>query len=338
MTTFKIYLTTFLLLLSGCMAYGQQRAIPKKLKIKGEYTHAPSMTVFENQLFELKLQSVYSFDKNDLNIGATYENQIGDQKTTVSIYIYPAFDGYEGRLRNEYFDSMQSMADVRKKGLYATQSQVKYIGDKYVCNGCKAVTKSDHNSFTQLTLFECGTWFFKLRITSNQLDTADISRLEKRITTHFDPSKLTSLKTLNPKADLYMSKTAFVDSIMLGSAMGSAYKKIEWAIENIAENERASGFPDIYLDMHIESLKEFVKFEKDKNFSKGESTKKYLDELNTIINSGFLAEFIMEQFGMMLVVPKNRILNFEGFDKWKASNSITIDLNEKFYVLSFGQK
>ena len=338
MIRIKLTLSILLLLIYNLVAVGQPRTNPKKIKTKGDYIHTPSKTAFPEKLSDYQLKSIYSFDKKDLNIGVTYDAESGNQKTTISIYIYPANDGSEGRLRNEYINSLQSIANHTRNGLNATQYPVRFTGEKYICNGYKAETKLQDKEFSQLILYECGTWFLKLRITSNQLDTSAISKLEEQIIKMFDPSRLTSIKPLNLKADIYYAKAAFRDSTLLGSTMGSALKKIEWAAENIEEDERASGFPDLYLYMHIASLMEFVKFDKERNFSRSESTQLYLDELNSIIDSGFIAEFIMEQFGMIMIVPENVIFDFDGFDEWKQSNKITIDLNKRFYLIAYGQK
>lgn len=85
----------------------------------------------------------------------------------------------------------------------------------------------------------------------------------------------------------------------------------------------------------MESLKEFVQFEKGKNWSRQQGTTDYLNELKEIIDSGFLEEFIMEQFNMIMIVPKEITLDFEGFQKWKQTHPTTINLNQRFYVVSF---
>lgn len=48
-------------------------------------------------------------------------------------------------------------------------------------------------------------------------------------------------------------------------------------------------------------------------------------ELNSIIDNGFLEEFIMEQFDMIMIVLDNLECDFEGFDAWKKDNPIHID-------------
>jgi hypothetical protein len=311
------------------ISYAQSQGPPKQLKVKGTYVHSPTRTEFPENIGIYQRQGVYSFDKKKENIGSTYKSE----KTTLTIYIYPAGDGIEGRLRNQYLRSMQDMANASKAGLHAQQGYKYFKKDGYRINGFSAVTPDEPKS--QLTLFECGQWFFKIRITTNQLDTTGINSLEQEVLNTFQPINLVKGSHLNSKADVQVARAAFRDSLMLGSVIGSAYKKISWAIENVDSLERASGFPDLYLGMHVESLKEFVQFEKRQKWTRQQSTTDYLNELNQIINDGFLEEFIMEQFDMIMIVPEDTNLDFKGFDIWKLTHPTKIKLNHRFYVVSY---
>jgi len=54
------------------VANGQSRVQPKKIKIKENYTHPPTHFNFPKSLFDdYQLESVYSFDKKNNNIGVT---------------------------------------------------------------------------------------------------------------------------------------------------------------------------------------------------------------------------------------------------------------------------
>jgi hypothetical protein len=327
---------TFFLLVALTISFLLQAQItPKKIKSKTDYTHSMTGCRFPLKIGQYDRSEIYAFDKKKENIGVTY--QAKDLKSRISIYLYPAGDGTEDRLRNEYLKSMQSIANISDNGIHAEQFAVSYNNDGYKINGFKAnINNLGKNS--SLSVFECGKWFFKIRITSEQLDTSTMRQTEQNILDFFKPTILVKNDPLNPKADIYFGKAAFIDSLMLGSAMGSAYKKLEWAMENVDSLERASGFPDLYLDLHIASLKEFVEFEKKHpDFSKTKRTADYLTELNKIINNGFLEEFIIEQFNMIMIIPNNIELDFDGFDKWKTSNPISINLNERFYVICFSK-
>lgn len=330
----KIIIITILILFA-IQVKGQERKSLKKIKFNGDYIHSKTKTNFPTIFENYKLIDVYSFDKKDENIGVTYENVLNDKKTSISIYLYPTEEATEDRLRNEYFNSIQSIANFSKNGINAKQKLIKKIGEKYICNGIKAETKNDKNEITQLSLFECGTWFYKIRLTTNELDSTQVENIEKKVIEKFEPTRLTGLRKLNSKADIYFSKSAFCDSIMLGSTMGSAFKKVEWALKNVKENELASGFPGLYIEMHVESIKEFIKFQEKYKYKKTQNTIDYLGELNSIVVSGFLREFLMEQYKMLLIVPDDKVLNFEAYEKWKKNEKLTIDLNEKYYVVSY---
>ncbi len=336
MRTNSTIIISFLFIFYSIAINGQDLLTPKKIKAKGEYIHGQTMTIFPDNFDSYQRKDIYSFDKKETNIGVVYENL--QNQSSISIYVYPAGDGYEGRLRKEYQKSMQSIANFSDNGIHATHFAVRHEGEKYICNGFKAIMAQEQHKYNSLTLFECGQWFLKVRITASGLDSVQIDSLERKIYSQYDPTRFTALNPLDSVANVYFLKTAFRDSVLLGSAMGSAYKKIEWALENVKENERASGFPDLYLNLQVESIKAFMEFQHRFNYKKSEFTKQYLNELQLISDAGFLAEYVMGQFGMILIIPQNTPSKYESYEKWKLSNKITVDLNQVFYVVSYGQK
>ncbi len=334
----KQKIITIFIILIGLNCQAQELIKPKKIRFKDGFNHKFSDTKFPQTLENgFKLTEVYAFDRKKKNIGVTYEKNT-EPKGKLNIYIYPAEDGAEDRLRSEYLTSMQSVSNLTDNGLGATQYPVKFRGKKYDCNGFKADFKSKKQENSNLSVYECGTWFLKLRLTTEERDSTKIANLDEKVLETFDPSRLTEQKRLNPKADVYFAKAAFKDSIMLGSAMGSAYKKIEWVMDNVPEKERASGFPGHYLEMQLAAFNEFIAFDKKYDYKKSEYTQKYLNQVNSLIKSGFLDEFIMKEFFMVMIVPENHEFDFDGYEKWKVKNEIEINLNELFYVIAFGQK
>lgn len=333
------FLIFFLILFVGLYCNAQTYIQPKKIKAKGDYVHSPTQLVFPVMIDDYERQNIYSFDKQKTNVGVTYQNQKKSGKTTLSIYIYPANSGNDGRLRDEYLSSMQSIANVSDNGMHAIQNYVFFKKDGYKINGFNAWidTKSDLTK-SVLTVYECGKWFFKIRITTDVLDSLGIENLRNIILDRYQPNALVKNAPLNPKANIYFAKSAFRDSILLGSVMGSAFKKLEWALDNVDSLERASGFPDLYIGMHIEALKAFVNFEKEHKYSKSQFTSDYLKELNSIIDAGFLNEFILEQYSMVMITPENMEAHFDAYEKWKQLNPINIDLGKRFYLISFSDK
>lgn len=336
MRILKIVIIFTLLFTTFDIANGQPRMQPKKINTKEIYTHSVTNVSFPQVLFDgYKRMSVYSFDKKNKNIGVTYEKNMNGEKIIFSLYLYPAGDGCEGRLRQEYKNSMQTVTSTTINGLNFTQVATQHEGEKYICNGFKAMFTSDNGELSQLTLFESGTWFYKIRITTSRQDSALLLDMEKEILQKFDPTSLTDLTPLNDKVNIYFNKTAFRDSTLLGSAMGSAFKKIEWVMDNVKEKERATGFPDLYLELHVEALKAFMEFQHRVSTSITGYTKRYLEELQAIFDAGFLPEFVMDQYEMVLIIPDDIPDRRNEYLLWKSENNISINLNEKFYILSF---
>lgn len=326
--------TIFFLLTAFNFVYGQAKNTPREVKAKKNYTHSATKTVFPEILFDdYRRKTIRSFDKKNKDISVLYEKEKDGEKTTFSLYLYPAGSGYEGRLRKEYQNSIQSAA-ITKKELHAMQFAVQHKGKKHTCNGFKALFTNEQNDLSLITLFESGTWFYKIIITTNQSDTTLISDLEKKIMQRFDPSDLAGLNLLNDKVSVYFSKSAFRDSTLLGSAMGSAFRKIDWIMKNVEERERAAGFPDLYLNLHVEGLKAFLEFQHSSASVKSEFTENYLRELQLIYDADFLSDFIMEQYDMILKIPENIPVRYDEYLKWKAENNISVGLNDQFYVLS----
>jgi hypothetical protein len=332
----KQKIITLFLILIGLTCQSQDLIKPQKINFKNNFKHKHSKTEFpKNFLDGFELVEVYAFDKKKKNIGVTYEKKT-EPKGRFTVYIYPAEDGTEYRLRKEYLSSRLSINGLIENDII--QYPVKYKGKKYDCNGYKSEFKSQNKENSSLIVYECGTWFFKLQLTTEEKDSIQIEKIENSILEKFDPSRLTEQKPLNKIADIRFGKKVFRDSILIGSAMGSAYSKLEWVMDNLTERERASGFPGHYLELQISALNEFVAFDKEYNYKKSEFTQKYLNQLNSLIEAGYLDEFIMEEFSMVMIVPDNHEFDFDGFKKWKETNKITINLNEYFYVISFGQK
>lgn len=312
----------FLFIFISNYSFSQLRNSPKKLKYKDEFIHSETKTEFPKNIDEYNLIDAYSFDKKDENIGVTYEKE----NTKISIYIYPDKIGNEGRLRNEFLGAYSVIFnnDANVKNL----KLLHHVGEKYTCNGIRGISKNTTNENSLLTIFECGTWMYKIRITSSNLDNQNLIDLETKIINKIEPSRLTGLKLFKLKGAVSFSNAAMKDSTMLVSTMAYSFKKFEWLIKNLEEKEKHSGFQDLYIDMHKEALKQFVLYEHKHKYSSTEETKEYLKNLNKIIDSPFLNEFLMEQYKMILIIPEDAILNFEEYHKWKNENNFNFELKQ----------
>jgi hypothetical protein len=339
MRRYTILSISFLLFFVGLPLFGQIVANPRLIKVKGDYIHRPTRMIFPLQLDKYERTDINAFNKDRTDICVSYSDNL--DRTKISLYVYPADNGYEGRLRKEYFKSMQSIANFSNNGIHANQSLVRHEGEKYICNGVEAILAEDGSPHDVLQLFECGRWFFKIRVTTNELDSVQLMTLLQTIKTQNDPTKLTEFDPLDSLANVIFSRSAFGDSLLLGSSMGSAFKKIEWSLANVKLNERASGFPDIYLNMQIESLKAFISFQSrvDVHISKvSDYTKKYLSDLNQISNAGFLAEFIMDELDYLLIIPNDQPYRISEYLEWKKDKNLSIDFKERFSTVVYGKR
>jgi len=323
------------------MSFGQT----KNIRFKNEYTHPATKTVFPKLLFDYKLEEVTAFDKEKTNVCIQYKDQTANENTVIDIYIYPAFSGYDGRLREEYSNSLIAINYYSKQKREFNCQLVRIENDEFIVNGLKSTFITDEKNRSQLSIYECGTWFFKTRITSDILTLDQISDLEKEISLKYNPADLTKLKPLNLKGKVNYGKLAFKDTLLLASTMTSSFKKFEWAIHNVSEKEKKSGFPDLYLGMHVAAIKKFVDFEQEYKDSKekktlniarvGVETGKYLDDLRLLINAGFLEEYIMENYDRIMIVPDDVVLDYEGFNIWKKTNTLPDFLFRKLYQDSY---
>lgn len=304
--------------------------------IKGDFKDKATKLIFPQTLDEYERSSLTILNKKESNIRAFYRSAENIEKTNFTIQIYPAGLGTDTRLRNEYLKSIKSIENIAE-GLHLTQYPVSFQNSGFKINGVKA-NYSKLNLNSCLSVYECGRWFFKIIITTQFLDSLQLVALENRILDVFIPTKLVQAYPLHPKADISFAKTAFVDSIMLGSVMGNALKKLEWTFDNVDSLERASGFPGLYLDMHMAAFIELAEIEKKlPNTNKSNSTDDFLRQVKKIISSGFLAEFLMNQYNMIMIIPSHLKLDFDGYEKWKDENPITIELPEKFYTIYFDE-
>jgi hypothetical protein len=331
----KISTLVFLLLYS-ILIYGQERQSPKLIKSKGNYVHSFTKMKFPEQIDDYERKTIYSFTKANDDVEITYAKA---ETTTVAISLYPAGVGAEGRLRNEFLKTIKTVSKSENTIFDFVQRPVQRIGSKYVCNGFKAVSAWKTKNITaDYILYECGTWFLKIIINSVDLDSSQVERLEEKILTKYDPTKLTELKPLSVKSDFFVAPALGSDRSRAKYILNSGLKKLKWAKDNVPENERASGFPDLYLNMHIEAFKEFAEC-KETGHRAGNDVAKLIDDVNMIINAGYLPEFIMKQYHMVMIVPDGMKLDFAGYEKFaKEHNNPALNINTHYYLIVYRQK
>jgi hypothetical protein len=110
-------------------------------------------------------------------------------------------------------------------------------------------------------------------------------------------------------------------------------KKLEWINANVDSIERLAGFPNLYFEAHMLELQTFVKCsDTSKVKIKEYSGQSYAYQLKSLMENGYLDEFIMEQHSMIMIVPENKQFDFDKYYKWKETHPIDIKPYIRYYV------
>lgn len=319
--------------------YEKDSDLPELTKLaanpKSDYLHPESQLVFPYKMNDFERIQIIVYENNPTKFEAVYYSS-DNHKNSFTISLYRIETGTEGRLRNEYLKEIRKFGKEEKIDSLPKATPIKFMGPRYTCNGVKGSYDFSEKAHSQLYVYECGTWMMKIKIKAKNLGKEEIAELESKLTQAFDPSKLTALRPLMPKSIVDFERAALADTVMTAAMVGSAFRKLDWATSNVRASERASGFPDLYLNMHIASLKEFLKIQQNKqSLDISPSAKKYFKDLSEINNAKFLPEFIMDQYQKIMFVPEDLTLNFPAYYKWKENKNLTIDLNKKMYTICY---
>ena len=306
---------------------------PREIKCAGNYVQPETMVSFPETFVQFKRVDIYSFNNQQTNIGVTYRSTNG---LLITVYIYPAGKGTEDRLRWEFLDCLQQISAVSMHKLHPTMELTSYSDSGYKINGLKAEVDQTGNH-TFLMLYECGEWFFKTRITVSGFGSKEsIKQAEQELLKQFNPTDLVRKAPLKPRANISLSRGAIKDSLMLDCQVGSALSKSKWAMEHVDSLERAAGFPGIYFDMQVEGLKKILEFASEHPaMSRSTSTDEYLKELNLINNSGYLNDFIRDQFIVPMIGDRGTEANVEGYEKWKKQHPLQLNIGIKYYKIYY---
>jgi hypothetical protein len=318
--------------LFGCSAYRVYQ--PKSLNVSGDYYHDKTGIEFPENFSNFSRESITSFSKDSTNIGVTYNFDNLKQDPKLTIYIYPAPVAIEHRMRNEYLECLQAIANVSNQGINTAPKHIRVVKDGYKVLGLSATINND-NYKTVLVLFECGKYFLKYRITSSSLDTSILSELIDRLVDKFSPIDVVKKNPLDIGASIHIAPVITTDTSCLDAILVAVITKAEWVYENVDSLERISGFPSLYFEEQKAAIIEMLK--------KWESVKhnnsvhdKYFNDLLLIRDSGFLDEFICDQYWSTLLLPDNLKLDWDNYEIWMKMNNPTVKLTgEYFYLIGY---
>jgi hypothetical protein len=117
--------------------------------------------------------------------------------------------------------------------------------------------------------------------------------------------------------------------------MGQALEESKWVYENIDSLEWSSGYPNMYLESHSSALKYMIDWY-DSNrtkFSQKYWNNEYILSIKKIINSGFLNEYLMDEYAALLIYSDDIQFNFDKYEEWKRNHLPNFNLRKKYFYL-----
>lgn len=333
------------------VVFSQNKGLPAELKVKGDYSHASTKTVFPELWSGFRRQAVVAYDPTGQNIGVSYIRQSSKKsKTVLTLYIYPKKYIDNQMLRDEfyYYDyalNQNSNTNVKIKPSFGTLSgdslKVSYIysvftnalGQPDFFKGVKYINKN-----SLLSIYECGGWTFKIRASSDDMTSEQLKELKVKAENYFGILQAASVKTL-PIAkvpDIILSTSARRDSMMIHAVSEAAKAKILYLSRNLTKKELLTGFHDTKIDSEIFSIEKMLEFYQahENDWKLHPDTKKYFDEMMRITQNGKLKDHIYEMHHGLIDYPEGEA-NTTDYIQFKIDKNISQDTNEIFYKIFY---
>lgn len=297
------------------------------------YIHTPSQTTFPIYMGEYKRSKVLGESNSD-QINVMYRLPSKAKKPSFIITISRSEDAVEGRLRNEYRNDIQKVAEVEKLPL-PLPTVLREVGNKYTCYGVAGTFTLADSTLTQLRVYECGTWMMKILFSTLYTKQNQLEAFADSIVRRLDPTRLTSLTPLNTNASISFERELLIDTVFTPAMIAAGMSKVEWAQKNVWPREKASGFPDLYFNMHVHAIDTYLEEAAKKNLTSSATAAAYYKDLKAIKEAGFMSEFIMDQFsGIVIISPAIR-LDFNRYYKWLETQKLTVNLNKPWYNIVY---
>lgn len=304
-----------------------------KIEAVGDYYHDSTQTTFPEKFGEMIRTEIISYNNHHTNIGVSYYDP--STSTKITVYVYPAGTATEYRLINEYFFALQSIANTVNEEIKATQSNFPFSKDGYRVIGITAHMERIINSQNSvLSIFECGPWFLKYRITSS-LDLKTIEGFQNRLLEIFSPIDLVKKYPLKQNSTVWIAPAALKDSSMLYSTLFWAYGKAGWVHDSVDSLERCSGFPSLYLEEHVRPIANMISKWDSSRYGHKTTQFEPFKSLKKIADAGFLNELIMDEYSMLLITPKDLKLDIQAYREWKKKNLPGFNLHSKLFLLEY---
>ncbi len=339
------FIFLFIVLYNFC--FSQQRNQPLEIKSNTGFTHKTGV-IFPKEWNGFKRDRLVSYDKNNDNVGATYYFKANKKITNISIYIYPA-DVSNENLRDQFLSFKTIVNRNATNHPEISPEFVKLKSEKVIVNGLKSYFdyniivpdfmkgQKDQNNKSLFSVYDCGKWNVKFRVSVENGDFERVKQLENTLMASFDPVKIAEKNAIESgkNAEILISKTAQRDSLMLKSTIEEAEVKKEWLNTNKSIAELSTGFSDFEIESYIDAIQHKLRFyneNKDK-VTGSEATKNYFENLQKIVDNGFLKDFIYSQTFGIVIYPdgENRKNLYSDFIKQNNIPENIIELMYKIY-------
>lgn len=331
--------------------FSQQRKLPVNLSVKGDFTHQSTSTIFPALWSGFQREAIFSYDQENQHVAVSYVQQKDKKsKTVITLYLYPQMAIDNQMLRDSFSYYEEALNQNSNKGtdlrpsfgsLSNNQIKVNYIYSIFdhsmgESDFFKGVKYRDKKSL--LSIYECGGWNFKVRVSSDQMTEDQLAELKNKTEVYFDLLNIASKKTLpiDKTPSIILSPVVKRDSMMLHATIAAAEAKIEWLGKNLEKKELLTGFNDMNIDSEVYSIEKMLDFYKahEKNWPMHDDTKKYFSEMLRIADNGRIKDHIYYKYNG-LINYKEGTDNKDDYIQFRIDKDISENVSETFYKIYY---
>jgi hypothetical protein len=324
---------TFCLILNVLIFFGhaQNKFRMRPIQAQGPWTHVTGV-IFPMEILDYQRTDIVSFERKNQHVSLGYEKTFANTHRTVSVYIYPNEETTNLRLYNEFQQICQATQLKSGQVRISRAHPFTYQNNQIKLHGLSGASADNHE---YVGVVECGKWMVKTRMTAN--DGQDIGdSLFFEFLHVINPSNLIAkypwkvshyITVVSP--GLTTNET-FAMTAMLGATTQELF-----ILANIDSVERCAGIPGLYLKVYLAPCQLMLKFWKGIEEKNGKVPDiPFMNDLRRIEYNGFLEEFIMDEFGWLLIVPDDIVLDREGYKAWRSTHYLTLNLTDRFFMIA----
>lgn len=311
-----------------------QTDAPDNSVIEGDYFHSASRLTFPETIDELQLFCIAPLDSLDEEISALYVSPKG---THAIIFLYHGeFPLQSHRLRAEFYTAIH---EAQKEWLADSMPPVWphthiYENADYSVTGLWALLRFStipKNQQELRSVYECGHWLLQIQVSVPEADLVPVERVNEHIVKSLHPTVLVEHTPLTPKFLIRINHRNIPDSTFLVPIWACARAELDWDSTHRSPHAQESGIQDMDYASYITGIHTFLAV-CDTMRTKSAFTQQYETELRSILDAGFIGEFVSEQ-NYIAGIPG---MNFPAYIQWKKEHRISIHWDtSKFYWLMY---